>query len=153
MVSAYYLKVQVQVQQNYMPRLILHVEEYNNWSFFIGFTGYSFSVFGKQQINPQTIFNSKFYNINELGDYLEEVMNFQPNKTNFRISLFCYNLTAADANDDSTHDESNTTYTELENYSVQRRGEVVKYNDVELTTYRCIKYLNFVRNDTYVTDK
>jgi hypothetical protein len=151
MVYAYYL--QVQVQQNYMPRLILHVEEYNNWSFFIGFTGYSFSVFGKQQINPQTIFNSKFYNINELGDYLEEVMNFQPNKTNFRISLFCYNLTAADANDDSTHDESNTTYTELENYSVQRRGEVVKYNDVELTTYRCIKYLNFVRNDTYVTDK
>lgn len=151
MVYAYYL--QVQVQQNYMPRLILHVEEYNNWSFFIGFTGYSFSVFGKQQINPQTIFNSKFYNINELGDYLEEVMNFQPNKTNFRISLFCYNLTAADANDDTTHDESNTTYTELENYSVQRRGEVVKYNDVELTTYRCIKYLNFVRNDTYVTDK
>ena len=151
MVYAYYL--QVQVQQNYMPRLILHVEEYNNWSFFIGFTGYSFSVFGKQQINPQTIFNSKFYNINELGDYLEEVMNFQPNKTNFRISLFCYNLTAADANDDTTHDENNTTYTELENYSVQRRGEVVKYNNVELTTYRCIRYLNFVRNDTYVTDK
>ena len=150
MVYAYYL--QAQVQQNYMPRLILHVEEYNNWSFFIGFTGYSFSVFGKQQINPQTIFNSKFYNINELGDYLEEVMNFQPNKTNFRISLFCYNLTAADASD-ATHDENNTTYTELENYSVQRRGEVVKYNNVELTTYRCIRYLNFVRNDTYVTDK
>ena len=97
--------------------------------------------------------NSKFYKIDELGDYLEEVMNFQPNKTNFRISLFCYNLTAADANDDATHDESNATYTELESYSVQRRGEVVKYNDVELTTYRCLKYLNFVRNDTYVTDK
>jgi hypothetical protein len=136
-----------------MPRLILHVEEYDNWSFFIGYNGYSFSVFGKQQINPQTIFNSKFYNINELGDYLEEVMNFQPNKTNFRISLFCYNLTAADASDDVNHDESNTTYTELERYSIQRRGEVVKYNDVELTTYRCIKYLNFVRNDTYVTEK
>ena len=136
-----------------MPRLILHVEEYDNWSFFIGHNGYSFSVFGKQQINPQTIFNSKFYNINELVDYLEEVMNFQPNKTNFRISLFCYNLTAADANDYATHDESNATYTELESYSVQRRGEVVKYNDVELTTYRCLKYLNFVRNDTYVTDK
>ena len=136
-----------------MPRLILHVEEYDNWSFFIGYNGYSFSVFGKQQINPQTIFNSKFYNINELVDYLEEVMNFQPNKTNFRISLFCYNLGAADANDDATHDESNATYTELESYSVQRRGEVVKYNDVELTTYRCLKYLNFVRNDTYVTDK
>jgi hypothetical protein len=136
-----------------MPRLIFHIEEYDNWSFFIGYNGYSFSVFGKQQINPQTIFNSKFYNINELVDYLEEVMNFQPNKTNFRISLFCYNLTAADANDDATHDESNATYTELESYSVQRRGEVVKYNDVELTTYRCLKYLNFVRNDTYVTDK
>jgi hypothetical protein len=137
-----------------MPRLIFHIEEYDNWSFYIGYNGYSFSVFGKQQINPQTIFNSKFYNINELGDYLEEVMNFQPNKTNFRISLFCYNLTAAHANN-ATHDENenNTTYTELENYSVQRRGEVVKYNDVELTTYRCIKYLNFVRNDTYVTDK
>ena len=135
-----------------MPRLIFHIEEYDNWSFFIGYNGYSFSVFGKQQINPQTIFNSKFYNINELVDYLEEVMNFQPNKTNFRISLFCYNLTAADANDDATHDESNATYTELESYSVQRRGEVVKYNDVELTTYRCLKYLNFVRNDTYVTD-
>ena len=136
-----------------MPRLIFHIEEYDNWSFFIGYNGYSFSVFGKQQINPQTIFNSKFYNINELVDYLEEVMNFQPNKTNFRISLFCYNLTAADANDDATHDESNATYAELESYSVQRRGEVVKYNDVELTTYRCLKYLNFVRNDTYVTDK
>lgn len=138
---------------NIMPRLIFHIEEYDNWSFFIGYNGYSFSVFGKQQINPQTIFNSKFYNINELVDYLEEVMNFQPNKTNFRISLFCYNLTAADANDDATHHESNATYTELESYSVQRRGEVVKYNDVELTTYRCLKYLNFVRNDTYVTDK
>lgn len=135
-----------------MPRLILHIEEYDNWSFFIGHNGYSFSVFGKQQINPQTIFNSKFYNIDELGDYLEEVMNFQPNKTNFRITLFCYNLTAADTND-ATHDENNTTYTKLEQYSGQRRGEVVKYNDVELTTYRCIKYLNFVRNDTYVTDK
>ena len=121
-----------------MPRLILHVEEYDNWSFFIGHYGYSFSVFGKQQINPQTIFNSKFYNINELGDYLEEVMNFQPNKTNFRITLFCYNLTADD-------DENNTTYTELEHYSAQRRGE--------LTKSRCLKYLNFVRNDTYVTDK
>ena len=132
-----------------MPRLIFHIEEYDNWSFFIGYNGYSFSVFGKQHINPQTIFNSKFYNINELVDYLEEVMNFQPNKTNFRISLFCYNLTPADAIDD----ENNITYTELEQYSVQRRGEVVKYNDVELTTYRCIKYLNFVRNDTYVTDK
>jgi len=136
-----------------MPRLILHVEEYNNWSFFIGHNGYSFSVFGKQQINPQTIFNSKFYNIHELGDYLEEVMNFQPNKTNFRITLFCYNLTAADASDDATHDDSTTTYTELERYSIQRRGELVRYNDVELTTYRCIKYLNFVSNDTYVTDK
>jgi len=132
-----------------MPRLILHVEEYDNWSFFIGHNGCSFSIFGKQQINPQTIFNSKFYNINELGDYLEEVMNFQPNKTNFRITLFCYNLTVSDA----THDENNTTYTELERYSIQRKGEVVKYNDVELTTYRCLKYLNFVRNDTYVTDK
>ena len=137
-----------------MPRLVLHVEEYNNWSFFIGHNGYSFSVFGKQQINPQTIFNSKFYNINELVDYLEEVMNFQPNKTNFRITLFCYNLTGADVNDDATHDENNTTtYTELEHYSTQRRGEVVKYNDVELTKFRCLKYLNFVRNDTYVTDK
>jgi len=141
-----------------MPRLVLHVEEYNNWSFFIGHNGYSFSVFGKQQINPQTIFNSKFYNIDELGDYLEEVMNFQPNKTNFRITLFCYNLnnlTAADEIDatHATHDKNNTTYTKLEQYSGQRRGEVVKYNDVELTTYRCIKYLNFVRNDTYVTDK
>lgn len=136
-----------------MPRLIFHIEEYDNWSFFIGHNSYSFSVFGKQQINPQTIFNSKFYNINELGDYLEEVMNFQPNKTNFRITLFCYNSTAADANENATHDESNTTYTELESYSAQRRGEVVKYNDVELTTYRCLKYLNFVRNDTYVTDK
>ena len=140
-----------------MPQLILHVEEYDNWSFFIRYNGYSFIIFGKQQINPQTIFNSKFYKIDELGDYLEEVMNFQPNKTNFRITLFCYNLTGADVNDDATHathDENNTTtYTELESYSVQRRGEVVKYNDVELTTYRCIKYLNFVRNDTYVTDK
>ena len=71
-----------------MPRLVFHIEEYDNWSFFIGHNGYSFSVFGKQQINPQTIFNSKFYNINELVDYLEEVMNFQPNKTNFRITLF-----------------------------------------------------------------
>ena len=136
-----------------MPQLILHVEEYDNWSFFIRYNGYSFIIFGKQQINPQIIFNSKFYNINELVDYLEEVMNFQSNKTNFRISLFCYNLTGADANDDATHDESNATYTELESYSIQRRGEVVKYNDVELTTYRCLKYLNFVRNDTYVTDK
>jgi len=138
-----------------MPRLILHVEEYNNWSFFIGYNGYSFSVLGKQQINPQTIFNSKFYNINELGDYLEEVMNFKSNKTNFRITLFCYKLTAADEIDatHATHDENATTYTELENYSVQRRGEVVKYNDVELTKSRCLKYLNFVRNDTYVTDK
>lgn len=132
-----------------MPRLILHVEEYNNWSFFIRHNGYSFSVFGKQQINPQTIFNSKFYDTNELGEYLEEVMNFQPNKTTFRITLFCHSLTEADA----THDENNTTYTELEHYSVQRRGEVVKYNDVELTLYRCIKYLNFVRNDIYITDK
>lgn len=148
------MQVPIQINtDNIMPRLIFHIEEYDNWSFFIGYNGYSFSVFGKQQINPQTIFNSKFYNINELVDYLEEVMNFQPNKTNFRISLFCYNLTAADANDDATHDESNATYTELESYSVQRRGEVVKYNDVELTTYRCLKYLNFVRNDTYVTDK
>ena len=146
------LQVQVPNTDN-MPRLIFHIEEYDNWSFFIGYNGYSFSVFGKQQINPQTIFNSKFYNINELGDYLEEVMNFQPNKTNFRITLFCYNLTAADASYDATHDENNTTYTELERYSIQRRGEVVKYNDVELTTYRCLKYLNFVRNDTYVTDK
>ena len=138
-----------------MPRLVLHVEEYNNWSFFIGHSGYSFSVFGKQQINPQTIFNSKFYNIDELGDYLEEVMNFQPNKTNFRITLFCYNLNNLTAADeiDATHDENNTTYTKLEQYLGQRRGEVVKYNDVELTTHRCIKYLNFVRNDTYVTDK
>ena len=145
------LQVQVPNTDN-MPRLIFHIEEYDNWSFFIGYNGYSFSVFGKQQINPQTIFNSKFYNINELVDYLEEVMNFQPNKTNFRITLFCYNLTAAHTND-ATHDENNTTYTELEHYSVQRRGEVVKYNDVELTIYRCLKYLNFVRNDTYVTDK
>jgi hypothetical protein len=136
-----------------MPRLVFHIEEYDNWSFFIGYNGYSFSVFGKQQINSQTIFNSKFYNINELGDYLEEVMNFQPNKTNFRITLFCYNLTAADASDDATHDESNATYTELERYSIQRRGELVRYNDVELTTYRCIKYLNFVRSETYITEK
>ena len=134
-----------------MPRLIFHIEEYDNWSFFIGHHERSFRVFGKQQINPQTIFNSKFYNIHELVDYLEEVMNFQPNKTNFRITLFC--LTAADASDDATHDDSTTTYTELEKYSIQRRGELVRYNDVELTTYRCIKYLNFVRNDTYVTDK
>ena len=138
-----------------MPRLIFHIEEYDNWSFFIGYHERSFRVFGKQQINPQTIFNSKFYNIHELVDYLEEVMNFQPNKTNFQISLFCYNLTGADVNyaTDATHDENNTTYTELESYSLQRRGEVVKYNDVELTTYRCLKYLNFVGNDTYVTDK
>jgi hypothetical protein len=136
-----------------MPRLVFHIEEYDNWSFFIGYNGYSFSVFGKQQINSQTIFNSKFYNINELGDYLEEVMNFQPNKTNFRITLFCYNLTAADASDDATHDGSNATYTELERYSIQRRGELVRYNDVELTTYRCIKYLNFVRSETYITEK
>jgi hypothetical protein len=135
-------------------RLVFHIQEYNNWSFFIGHHGFTFRVFGKQQINPKTIFNSKFYNINELGDYLEEVMNFQQNKTNFRISLFCYNLPGDDANDDANYDDNNTaTYTELEAYSSQRRGELVRYNDVELTTYRCIKYLNFVRNDTYVTDK
>jgi hypothetical protein len=127
-----------------MSRLVLHIKEDNNWSFFIqksNSNDNSFYVHGKQQITEHTIFNSHFFSANELGDYLEEVMDFKSSKNDFSITLFCYNLST-----DATHSD-------LESYATQRRGELVKYYDVELTKSRCLKYLNFVITNTYITDK
>jgi len=128
-----------------MTRLVLHIKENNNWSFFIqksnsNNNNSSFYVHGKQYINAQTIFNSHFFSANELGDYLEEVMDFKSSRNDFTITLFCYNLTT-----DATHSD-------LESYAAERRGELVKYYDVELTKSRCLKYLNFVITNTYITD-
>jgi hypothetical protein len=135
-----------------MPRLIFHVEEYNTWSFYIGYQNRNFRVLGKQKINPHTVFYSIFHNIDELGDYLEEVMEFKPNKNNFKISLFCHYCDRETNATDASDHENKITYSELEKYSAERRDELVQYYDVELTKYRCLKYLNFVKNDTYVKE-
>lgn len=135
-----------------MPRLIFHVEEYNTWSFYIRYQNRNFRVLGKQKINPHTVFYSTFHNIDELGDYLEEVMEFKPNKNNFNISLFCHSCDRETNATDASDHEKKITYSELEKYSAERRDELVQYYDVELTKYRCLKYLNFVKNDTYVKE-
>jgi len=124
-----------------MPRLVFKIVEHNNWSIFIQYHNNNFHVFGKRRFNDAAIFHSTFYSADDVGSYLEEIADFKSMKNDFSITLFYSNLMP------------DSFYSEFESYAADRTKEIIGYDNITFSKHTCMKYLQFVKSNVYITER
>lgn len=124
-----------------MPRLIFHVRQHNKWSIFVQYYNNIFHVFGMRDFNKNTIFHSTFIGEHSTYSYLDEILDFKKNRTDYSITLFYSDLF-----------EDSNPFSEFETHANDRMREIIGYDYIQLDEFKVIKYLEFLRSDVRIEE-
>ena len=126
-----------------MPRLIFHVRQHNKWSIFVQYYNNMFHVFGMRDFNKNTIFHSTFIGEHSTYSYLDEILDFKKNRTDYSITLFYSVLLFC---------EDGGLFSQFETHANDRMREIIGYDYIQLHEFKVIKYLEFLRNDVRIEE-
>ena len=126
-----------------MPRLIFHVRQHNKWSIFVQYYNNMFHVFGMRDFNKNTIFHSTFIGEHSTYSYLDEILDFKKNRTDYSITLFYSDLLFF---------EDGGLFSQFETHANDRMREIIGYDYIQLHEFKVIKYLEFLRNDVRIEE-
>ena len=126
-----------------MPRLLFHVRQHNKWSIFVQYYNNIFHVFGMRDFNKNTIFHSTFIGEHSTYSYLDEILDFKKNRTDYSITLFYSDLLFF---------EDGGLFSQFETHANDRMREIIGYDYIQLHEFKVIKYLEFLRNDVRIEE-
>ena len=126
-----------------MPRLIFHVRQHNKWSIFVQYYNNMFHVFGMRDFNKNTIFHSTFIGEHSTYSYLDEILDFKKNRTDYSITLFYSDLLFF---------EDGGLFSQFETHANDRMREIIGYDYIQLHEFKVIKYLEFLRNELRIEE-
>lgn len=124
-----------------MPRLVFHVRQHNKWSIFVEYYNNMFHVFGIRDFNKKTIFHTKIMGEYSTCLYLDEILDFKKNRTDYSITLFYSDLLFF---------EDGGLFSQFETHANDRMREIIGYDYIQLYEAKVIKYLDFLRNEFHV---
>jgi len=102
-----------------------------------------FHVFGMRDFNKNTIFHSTFIGEHSTYSYLDEILDFKKNRTDYSITLFYSDLLFF---------EDGGLFSQFETHANDRMREIIGYDYIQLHEFKVIKYLEFLRNDVRIEE-
>uniref|UniRef100_A0A6C0I3C3 Uncharacterized protein n=1 Tax=viral metagenome TaxID=1070528 RepID=A0A6C0I3C3_9ZZZZ len=126
-----------------MPRLVFHVRQHNKWSIFVQYYNNMFHIFGMRDFNKNTVFHTSFIGEHSTYLYLDEILDFKKNRTDYSVTLFYSDLLLF---------EDGSSFSQFETHANDRMREIIGYDYIQLNEFKVIKYLEFLRSELRIEE-
>jgi len=126
-----------------MHHLVFHIRQHNKWSIFVKYYNNKFNVFGMRDFNKNTVFHTTFIGEHSTYLYLDEILDFEKNRTDYSVTLFYSDLLLF---------EDGSSFSQFETHANDRMREIIGYDYIQLYEVKVIKYLEFLRNELRIEE-
>ena len=123
-----------------MTRLVFHIRQHNMWSIFVQFYNNTYHVVGRRSFNENTVFHTTFTGEHTTLCYLDEILKYTRNRSNFSITLFYTDLSI------------DAPFSQYEVCAHDRTKEVIGYDNLCLEPGKVMAYLGFVRQNISIEE-
>lgn len=121
-----------------MTRMVFHIRQHNKWSIFIQFYNNLYHVTGRRSFNENTIFHTVFSGMHSTSCYLDEILKYTRNRSNFSTTLFYTNISI------------DAPFSLYEACVHDRMKEIIGYDNICLDKSKVFMYLALVQENILI---
>lgn len=123
-----------------MTRLVFHIRQHNKWSVFVQYYNHAYHVVGRRSFNENTVFHTTFNGEHTTLCYLDEILKYSRNRSNFSITLFYTDLS------------TDAPFSHYEVCANDRTKEIIGYDYLCIEPGKVMMYLGFVRQSISIEE-